>query len=168
MDSAGLRYYESLTGAWTSRFSFRVTDGRALRARGLFVWLQLRMFAVAAAMGTRMSTTLSRTKDANTFRHTTRVSLLGFTLYVTEEDITLGEDGTAFTMTGIQRVSMAKSEPYAGNGAVSDDAQGATYHVPFYGADLTQRTLKKDGGLLLTQETEFSKASVHLMRTAGS
>jgi hypothetical protein len=158
------RYYSPLVGAWSGRFEFVVTDSRALGQMGMARWLPLRLFAVLAWYGTRMSTTLSQGEDARTFLHTTRVSLFGVPIYSTRESIVIGEDGRAFSMTGSQRQTLGKDEAYEAQGEVLSDASGATYRLKFFGGDLVQRTRLVPEGLSLSQESPWTRGSVVLER----
>jgi hypothetical protein len=169
-DAPALRYYRALVGAWRGRFSFEVTDPRALRSEPLAVRLRVRSYALAQRLGGPdwMSTTLAAAPEGPgaAFVHTTRVHRLGVTLFSGSERFALEEGGRTFAVTGTQRSwpALGAGERYSGDGEIDAAATGATYRLRWLGAALLQTTAIVPEGLLLTQETRWSRAQVLLVR----
>lgn len=158
------RYYESLTDAWSGRFTIAVTDWRGGgRGAGAPKAMAAAMRLVGPAL---METTLAA--EGDDFVHTTRVSKWGVTLLETRERIVLAGDGTSLAMTGEQRARFGASEPYEAEGEIDETATRATYRIPWAGVELVQRTRIVDGGagLELEQLTPFSRAFVVLRRAS--
>ena len=170
VDGPALRYYRALAGEWRGRFSFELTDRAALQRAPPAVRLRLGGFGLAQRWSGPdwMSTTLTESVDGGAFLHTTRVHRLGVTLFASNEWFAPGADGRTFRVTGTQRPwpSLGAGAPYDGDGEVAADASGAVYRLPFLGAALVQRTTLVPEGLLLTQETRWSRARVLLVRRA--
>lgn len=168
MDPA-LRYYRALVGAWSGRFTLAITDARALR-QGSAPWLAklgLSPLALVPGLGAAtMATTLGPegAAEARSFRHTTRVSRWGVTLFETDELIVLGGDGRSLRMTGSQRMGPGGAERYESEGEIDEAATRATYRIPWAGESLVQRTHIVPEGLELSQETRWSRAFVLLRR----
>lgn len=162
-DGVSFRYYRGLVGRWAGAFRLSVSDAAALRG----LPLRIRMMALFARLDgrLRMATTLDAL-DATTYLHTTRVTKWGIPVLTSRETITLAADGLRFRIEGEQRPLLAPVEPYAGDGEVGPD--GALYPIAWAGMPMTQRTRIVPEGLLLTQETVWSKASVLLRRRPGS
>ena len=167
-----LRYYRALVGAWSGRFTLTITDPRAFR-EGAAPWLTklgLAPVALVPRLGVAtMATTLQPQGDGDspTFRHTTRVSRWGVTLFATDEVISLGDDGRSIHMSGSQRMGPGGAEPYESEGEVDEAATRATYRILWVGEPLVQRTAIVPEGLELSQETRWSRAMVLLRRVGG-
>jgi hypothetical protein len=169
-DTPALRYYRALVGAWQGRFSFELTDRVALRAEPVAVRLRVAGYALAQRLAGPdwMSTTLAPAPEdgAGAFLHTTRVRRLGVTLFSGGERFALRDDGRSFAVAGTQRSwpTLGAGERYSGDGEIDAAASGATYRLRWLGAPLLQRTAIVPEGLLLTQETRWSRAQVLLVR----
>lgn len=159
------RYFGSLLGRWAGDFTLSVTDPKALAGLALHV----RAVALFARFDgrLRMVTTLAE-RDRRTFHHTTRLTRWGALVLSTEETITLDADGRRLRMAGEQRPRFAAVVPYAGDGEVAPEGDAVTYEISWAGMPLTQRTRIVHEGLLLTQHTAWSKASVLLRREAST
>ena len=153
-----LRYYGPLVGAWSGPFFFALRGDRAAAP------LLVRLFALFARLGARMATTLAPGSAPHSFRHTTRVRVLGVEVYRTEEQFVIDEGGARFEVEGTQGALLARSVAYRCDGEVAADATGATYRLSFMGAPLVQRTQLMGGELELRQETAFSEGRVVLSR----
>lgn len=160
------RYYRSLIGAWRGRFQFHVTDEAALRVAGAARWPATLMAWMNRWLGSAtMSTTLQAADaDGRAFLHTTRVTKWGIALYATAERIEIADGGRSFTMSGEQGSWPLPRARYDARGEIGDDADRATYRIPWMGVDLEQRTLVNELGLLLVQQTAFSRGEVQLRR----
>ena len=170
MRNEAANYYLRLLGAWCGSFRFSVTDHRALRAsnakRLTIAWMGMMSRLTGASV---MSTTLSRAGgDGRTFNHTTRVTKWGVTVLDSHELIRVAEDGQRVHMTGEQSHGPFNKMPYEAPGKIDELASGAEYIIPWLGSTMVQRTrILEDGMKLeLTQKTDFSFASVTLIRQA--
>jgi hypothetical protein len=162
IDGPARRYYRSLEGRWSGRFHFTVTNasvgGEAATLR--------RMAAISRLIGpATMATTLGA--EGAGFRHTTRVTKWGATLYETSEVLELNADGRTFAMRGEQRATLGPSELYEATGEVDETATRATYRIPWAGVELIQRTAIVAAGLELSQETPWSRGHVRLRRATA-
>ena len=168
--SPAYRYYTSLVGAWSGDFSFEITSDVALREWRFLDRMTLRFMSLLVRLfgPLRMSTTLRRGAHDDELVHTTLVTKLGVPLYATEETISLSDDGTTLQMKGTQRSvpPLGPRVAYESRGEVAGSADRATYFIPFFGAELTQRTQIVPEGLRLTQETSASRGHVVLARQA--
>lgn len=159
IDGPARRYYRSLEGRWSGRFHFAVTDPRA----GGEAAALRRMAALSRLVGpASIATTLEAEGDC--FRHTTRISKWGATLYETAERIELRPDGRALVMSGELRAPFRPVERYEASGEIDERATGATYRIPWAGVEMVQRTAIVAEGLELSQETPWSRAYVLLRR----
>jgi hypothetical protein len=167
-EGAARRYYESLLGSWSGRFSLAITDGTAAAKAPFAIRTAVRFARVVG--GYVMSTTLrpSKSGDSPGYVHTTRVSSFGVPLFATEEVIVLHPDGRTFQMRGTQRPLIGADETYAADGEIDAAAKRATYQITWAGAPLVQRTTIVPEGLELSQDTAWSTAFVLLRRTGPS
>lgn len=162
--SAALRYYTSLVGRWEGSFRLQVTDRLALRRRPTLTRWTGFLASVSGPMRMRTTLEAQRGEGATTFFHTTEVSSWGVTSFTTEETITLDDDGVGLAMTGVQRVRLAGTTPYESRGSVDESGTRATYHLTWLGGPLVQRTRIVPEGLELTQDTDWSRGEVLLVR----
>jgi hypothetical protein len=164
-DGPALRYYRSLVGSWSGALTLFVTDAGALRAATLATRSRIRTMALLSGTlgAARMATTLEAVSERR-FRHTTRVAKWRATLFDSEEEIAIEDDGRSFRMTGVQRSWPGRREPLSGEGEIDATATGAVYRIPWFGVELIQRTTIVPEGLELTQETPWSRAAVLLRR----
>lgn len=166
-ESPALRYYRRHVGSWSGRFGFRVTSWRALAGAGVATMLLIGPMALL----TRIfgPSTMSTRVEAigRDFRHTTRVSKWGVTLYETEETIAIDEDGRTVRLAGTQGTRFGRPVPYEATAEIDDGAMGAVYRIPWMGVGLVQRTRIVPDGLELVQETPWSHASVVLRGTSA-
>ncbi|MFO0660267.1 MAG: hypothetical protein U0165_10620 [Polyangiaceae bacterium] len=159
-DTIAQRYYRSLIGSWSGQFTLEIRDKHALQS---LAWRTRLMGFWAAIDGkASMSTTLEEVSPL-LFRHTTKVSSMGVPALWSEETISLHDDGTSFVIEGTQHMP-TWHEPYRGDGVISADARKADYPISWLGMPMRQRTEIQPEGLLLTQETSWSFASVLLRR----
>lgn len=161
MNDCARRYYRSLVAGWQGELVFTVGDRAAVRRAGARA--RMTAFFVRLVPRLRMSTTLAESA-ADTFHHTTRVSVGPVVLFTSEETITLAGDGAHFRIDGAQCPRVGPNETYAGTGEVSVAADGATYEIAWLGRPLLQRTRVEGARLRLTQETSWSRAEVLLER----
>ncbi len=164
-ESPAVRYYRRHVGSWSGRFDFRVTSWRALAGARITTMLLVAPMAVL----TRLfgpSTMATRVEASGTdFRHITRVSKWGVTLYETAETIAVGEDGRTVRLAGTQGTRFGRSVPYEATAEIDEGATSAAYRIPWMGVDLVQRTKIVPDGLELIQETPWSHASTLLRAT---
>lgn len=160
MTTRAAQYYDALTGAWSGHYHLQVRDRKALSTLPARVRLTGFMAGVDGNM--TMSTTLQRIGNG-VYSHTTRMSRFGIPLLTSDEKITISGDGTEFVISGQQRMPFWR-EPFEGTGSIDEDALGADYPISWLRQPLRQRTRVQPEGLLLTQETSWSFASVLLRR----
>lgn len=153
-------YYRSLIGSYEGRLRFLISNRAACR---LLPW-SVRFAGGAAhlAQGLSMQTTLAAKGEA--FFHTTCVRMFGINIFTTEEEIVRVGNGRALRMHGNQRVRWGRPQVYEATGEIDPTATRATYNVPWLGSALVQRTRIVEGGLHLTQDTDWSHAEVLLLR----
>lgn len=161
MDGPAHRYYRALEGCWAGGFRLAVTDWHALG--GLTMATKATATLAHLVGATSMSTTLHA--SGRDYLHTTRVRKWAIVAFETSEVITVGEDGRTFRLRGEQRPWLGRAERYEAHGEIDGSATRATYHIPWLGADMLQRTAIVPEGLELTQETAWSRAFVLLRRT---
>ena len=70
------------------------------------------------------------------------------------EYVTLDPDGRNFVVQGESRNTLLpwRRLRMDGHGYVDESATKATYHITWMGAQMTQSTLRRDDGVLLSQE----------------
>jgi hypothetical protein len=143
-------YYLALVGAWSG--ALEVT--RPPAGRG---WLARLLTPLARLTGRYLfQTTLAATDRG--FHHTTRVQKFGLLLLTTEEDIVLQADGLSLVMTGTMRPLLGRAAPYRAESHVDAESRGATYHIPWLGAALVQRTQRQGEDLAFTHDTPCARS----------
>lgn len=150
----------------------RITDPRRLRASALSMAGRLSVWSMVMMSRCYWLPVFSTTVDStnrtrhNQILHTTRISILGITLFRGQETILLDDDGQSFRMKGTQSLFPLfwKKTRWEAHGAVSGDHDGAVYHIPFFGEMLDQHTRMTRDGLLMVQTTPFSRAVILLQR----
>lgn len=167
--SAASRYYGRLLGAWSGPFTFALTNRVALRNSGAPRFTIEGMALLARVTGRSvLSTTLRRGDDeGRLFIHTTRLSKWGITAFESQEEISIDPDGRSLRMAGEMGFGGSRS-PYESLGEIAEDAEGATYRIPWLGVMMIQATRIHDDAreLELTQTTDFSFGRVRLVRQA--
>jgi hypothetical protein len=149
-------YYLALVGAWSGVLEVE----RPPPTHGVLARL---LALLARATGRyRFETTLAATDRG--FHHTTQVRKLGVLLLGTEEDIVLGADGRSLVMTGTMRPLLGRAAPYRAEGHVDAESRGATYHIPWLGAELVQCTQRQGADLAFTHQTPWLCTRALLVR----
>lgn len=151
-------YYLALVGAWSGVLEVE----RPPPTHGVLARL---LAPLARAIGGyRFETTLAATDGG--FHHTTQVRKWGLLLLGTEEDIALGDDGRSLVMTGTMRPLLGRTAPYRAQGHVDAESRGATYHIPWLGAELVQRTQREGADLAFRHQTPWLCTRALLVRSA--
>lgn len=153
-------YYLALVGAWSGALEV----DRSPPTHGLFARLLTPLARLTGRY--RFETTLSAT--AHGFHHTTQVRKWGLLLLATEEDIVLDPGGRALVMTGTLRPLLGRGAPYRAEGHVDAESRGATYHIPWLGAELVQRTERRGEDLAFTHQTPWLCTRALLVRSSAT
>lgn len=167
MSGAARRYYESVVGRWAGAYTFAITDAVAFRACAMPFVDRRRLASMPSSGPFTMATSVAFGGGAEVV-HTTRVSKWGVTLFRSVESIQLDDDGRSFVLRSTQRFFPA---PWSARdfgearGEVNETSDGATYRIPWIGGvEMIQRTRMLADGLLLVQQTPWSRAEVTLRR----
>ncbi|MFO0663747.1 MAG: hypothetical protein U0174_07340 [Polyangiaceae bacterium] len=169
MSDLASRYYSRLLGAWSGPFTFELTDRSALQTSNAPRFTVEGMALLARVTGSSvLSTTLRQgDEEGRVFRHTTRLSKWGVTAFESQEEISIEPDGRSLRLVGEMGFGGSRS-PYESLGEIAQDAEGATYRIPWLGVTMIQATRIHDDAreLELTQTTDFSFGRVRLVRQA--
>jgi len=165
-----------MVGHWRGRYAFAITDWARFRATPMPLADRMRVLAmhlVARCIGSfamRTSVTASRI-DEGYVEHTTAASKWAMPLFSSRETLRLGPEGRSLTMRGPQRLWPLFWPPRdfgEATGEIDDEAAGALYRIPWLGGEMVQRTRVVAGGLELSQEAPWFRASVLLRRVSPS
>jgi hypothetical protein len=105
--------------------------------------------------------------NADLVRHTTRITSLGIWCMDSEEMFRLHENGNQFTVAMSRRlvpIFWLKRVFPEGHGEVNAECDGATYHLPWIGGVICQRTKIMDRGVELKRTTPWFAGKVLLVR----
>jgi hypothetical protein len=152
-------YYLALVGAWSG--VLRVVQPPP--THGALARLLAPLGRLTG--GFRFETTLAPTGRG--FHHTTRVRKWGLLLLATEEEMVLGTDGLSLVMTGTMRPLLGRATPYRAEGQVDAESRGATYHIPWLGAELVQRTQRQGEDLAFVHDTPWLCTRALLVRSSA-
>lgn len=164
-------YFRAKIGRWSGPFRLEITQSASDQKLPWGDRLTLRFLAILSRWvdGLVMSTTVndSSQQHPGTIIHTTRLSLHGITIARSEEVISPADDGVRFQIKG-RRWSfpfIGSGTTWSGEGSVSTDHDGASYHISILG-QMTQTTRMTPNGLEIIQTTPFSRATI-LLRWLG-
>jgi hypothetical protein len=168
MTRANLTYYRAMCDRWRCRVALRITDWRALRCAGIHWVDRMRIASMAwlAVIGAIMETSVEE-RSEDEFLHRTRVSWLGVTLYRAEEILRLNSDGRRATIEISARLwplLWVARDLGVGTVEIDEEAGGASYVLPWFGAELRQQTRVVGRELDVVQETDFSRGEFRLRR----